>query len=322
MKPFTTEFQTLLSIIRESPSFLLFAHTRPDADTVGATLALAAFLKEQRREVAIACFDPFPPHLSQLFSDTGEVFLHPDQLNLNHYSAVIACDSADRGFDRITQQLDKEQQTVILDHHPDIAVSSDLLLLDASSSSTCEILYTFFEKSGIVITKQMATALLAGIVFDTGNFQHICTTPRVMKIASDLAKRGAPLGKIVDIIFTNKSIPALRLWGKAFERSVFNEKNGMLVTAITAKDVEECHASIEDIYNVTSILSTVPEAKFAMVLSERDHETVRASLRSMEHHNIDVSAIAHQFGGGGHRLASGFEIPGELAKTKTGWTVI
>jgi phosphoesterase RecJ-like protein len=322
MKPFTAEFRTLLYIIRKSPSFLLFAHTRPDADTVGATLALAAFLKEEGREVAIACFDPFPPNLNALFSDTNETFLHPDQLNLDHYETVIACDSADRGFDRIASRLNKKQTTVILDHHPDIAVSSDLLILDAGASSTCEILHDFFEKSGIAITKQMATALLAGIIFDTGNFQHICTTPRVMEVASDLAKKGAPLGKIVDAIFTNKSIPALRLWGKAFERSVFNEKNGMLLTVITAKDVEECKASIEDIYNVTSILSTVPEAKFAMVISERDHETVRASLRSMEHHNIDVSAIAHQFGGGGHRLASGFEIPGELTKTETGWVVI
>jgi phosphoesterase RecJ-like protein len=143
-----------------------------------------------------------------------------------------------------------------------------------------------------------------------------------MDIASALMKKGAPLDRIVDTIFTNKSIPALRLWGKAFERSIFNEKNGMLVTAVTKQDIEECRASIEDIYNVTSILSTVPEAKFALMLSERDHETVRASLRSMEHHNIDVSAIAHQFGGGGHRLSSGFEIPGKITKTPTGWVVV
>ena len=95
----------------------------------------------------------------------------------------------------------------------------------------------------------------------------------------------------------------------------------MLVTAITKKDVEECRASVEDIYQVTSILSAVPDAKFALVLSERAGNIVRASLRSMEQHGVDVSAIAEQFGGGGHKLASGFEIHGKLVETQDGWMV-
>lgn len=322
MKPFTSEFLTLSYLIRESPSFLLCAHTRPDADTVGATLALAAFLEDRGKDVAITCFDPFPPHLSILFSETPHIFLHPDQLEVSRYNVVIAADSVNRGFDRILPRLHSRQVTVIIDHHSDIAVASDIEIIDARYSSTCEILYTYFEKTESVFTKKMATALLAGIIFDTGNFQHACTTPRVMDIASALMKKGAPLGRIVDTIFTNKSVPALRLWGKAFERSVFNEKTGMLVTAITKEDIEECHASIDDIYNVTSILSTVPEAKFSLVLSERDQKTVRASLRSMKQHNVDVSAIAHRFGGGGHRLASGFEIPGKITRTETGWMIV
>lgn len=322
MKPFSSEFRTLSYIIEKSPSFLLCAHTRPDADTVGATIALAAFLEEKGKEVAITCFDPFPPHLSTLLSNSCDTFLHPDQLDIARYGAVIACDSVDRGFDRILPRLNRKQVTVTMDHHHDITIGSDLEIIDAQASSTCEILYTYFEKTGVSINQKMATALLAGIIFDTGNFQHTCTTPRVMDIASALMKKGAPLRKIVDTIFTNKSVPALRLWGRAFEHSIYNEKNGMLVTAVTEKDVAECKASIDDIYHVTSILSTVPEAKFAMVLSERDHKTVRASLRTMERHNIDVSEIAHRFGGGGHRLASGFEIPGKLSRTETGWVVL
>lgn len=322
MNFFASEFRTLSYIIKKSPSFLLFAHTRPDADTVGATLALAEFLKEKGKDVSMACFDPFPPHLSGLFSENSKTFLHPDQLDMNRYGAVIACDSVDRGFDRIVAKLNRKQVTVTIDHHPDIVVPGDLEIIDTHYSSTCEILYTYFEKISAPINTKIATALLAGIIFDTGNFQHACTTPRVMDIASALMKKGAPLDRIIDAIFTNKNVPALRLWGKAFEQSVFNEKNGMLVTAVTKQDIEECHASVEDIYNVASILSTVPEAKFSLVLSERDQKTVRASLRSMEHHNIDVSAIAQRFGGGGHRLASGFEVPGKIVKSAGEWVIV
>ncbi len=322
MNEFLSEFRTFSYVIKKSPSFLLFAHTRPDADTIGATVALAEFLRKKGKEVALACFDPFPPHLSELFLETPATFLHPDQLDIYRYGVVIACDSVDRGFDRILRQLKSQQVTVTLDHHPGVSIPSDVEMVDAEYSSTCELLYTYFERNNELLNKKMATALLAGIVFDTGNFQHVCTTPRVMEVAGALMKKGAPLGKIVDTIFTNKSIPALRLWGKAFEQSVFNERNGMLVTAITQRDVEDCRASVEDIYQVASILSTVPEAKFAMVLSEIDTETVRASLRSMERHDVDVSEIACRFGGGGHRLASGFEIPGRIARVENGWSVV
>lgn len=319
MNFFVSEFRTLSYIIRKSSSFLLFAHTRPDADSIGATLALDFFLRESGKRVDIACFDPFPPHLNPLLQG---VFFHPDQLNIERYEVVIACDSVNRGFDRVVSKLLDSQVSVIIDHHPGISIKSDLEIIDVNYSSTCEILYSYFEKTENHLTKKMATALLAGIIFDTGNFQHACTTPRVMEVAGALMKKGASLAKIVDTIFVNKSVPALRLWGKAFERSILNKKNGMIVTAITKKDVEECCASIEDIYNVASILSAVPEAKFSMVLSEQDNAIVRASLRSLEQHNIDVSAIAHCFGGGGHRLASGFEIPGKIAKTKDGWVII
>jgi len=183
------------------------------------------------------------------------------------------------------------------------------------------VVYLFLSATQAKITKLMATMLLMGILFDTGGFQHSNVSARVMEIASNLVRKGAPLAKITQVIFTNKNIGALKLWGKAFEKARFNRKNGMLVTAITKQDVAECQASVEDIYQVASILSAVPDAKFALVLSERDDNIIRASLRSMDHHGVDVSAIAHQFGGGGHKLASGFEIEGKLLETAVGFQV-
>lgn len=318
MQNFDAEFHTLEYIILKSKRVLLFAHSRPDPDTVGANLALAEYVKSCGKHVDIACFDAFPDILKSLREET---FLHPDQLDLTSYDAVIACDSVDRGFDKIVGTLSQEQVVVLVDHHPDIPIQGDVVMIDAEYSSSSELLYLFFEATHAKITKSMATMLLMGILFDTGSFQHGGVSPQVMEIAADLVRKGAPLAKITQVIFTNKNIAALKLWGRAFEKAHFNQKNGMLVTAITKKDVEECRASVEDIYQVTSILSAVPDAKFALVLSERDDNVIRASLRSMEQHGVDVSAIAHQFGGGGHKLASGFEIQGKLLETQNGWVV-
>ncbi|MDP3957428.1 MAG: DHH family phosphoesterase [bacterium] len=318
MQNFDSEFHTLEYIVLKSKRVLLFAHSRPDPDTVGANLALAEYVKSCGKHVDIACFDAFPDTLKSLREET---FFHPDQLDLTSYDAIIACDSVDRGFDKIVGTLSQEQVVVLIDHHPDIHIAGDVVMIDAEYSSSSELVYLFFSTTHAKITKSMATMLLMGILFDTGSFQHGGVSPQVMEIAADLVRKGAPLAKITKVIFTNKNIAALKLWGRAFEKAHFNQKNGMLVTAITKKDVEECHASVEDIYQVTSILSAVPDAKFALVLSERDDNVVRASLRSMEQHGVDVSAIAHQFGGGGHKLASGFEIHGKLLETQNGWVV-
>ncbi|OGI14859.1 MAG: hypothetical protein A3E38_02980 [Candidatus Moranbacteria bacterium RIFCSPHIGHO2_12_FULL_54_9] len=318
MQNFDSEFHSLAYIVSKSERVLLFAHSRPDPDTVGANLALAEYVKNCGKHVDIACFDAFPDTLKGL---ADGLFFHPDQLDLASYDAVIACDSVDRGFHKITGMLSEQQAVVLIDHHPDISVTGDVVMIDTEYSSSSELVYLFLSATQAKITKLMATMLLMGILFDTGGFQHSNVSARVMEIASNLVRKGAPLAKITQVIFTNKNIGALKLWGKAFEKARFNRKNGMLVTAITKQDVAECQASVEDIYQVASILSAVPDAKFALVLSERDDNIIRASLRSMDHHGVDVSAIAHQFGGGGHKLASGFEIEGKLLETAVGFQV-
>lgn len=320
MKSFAEEFRSLHYVIRHAKSILLFAHTRPDADTVGATIALAEYLSNRGKQTTIACFDPFPNSLAPLFESVA--FVHPDTLTLSDFDAIFACDSVDRGFDRIHPTVAERQIVVLLDHHADITAEGDITIIDPTYSSTCEILFSFFETISADITPSIATALLAGLVFDTGNFQHICTTPRALTVASALVKRGAPMGRVVEVIFANKSIPALRLWGRAFEKALFYPKSGMLLTTVTQEDITACQASAEDIYHVASVLSTVPEAKFALVLSERDEGIIRGSFRATDGSGVDVSALAHRFGGGGHRLASGFEIEGSLVETPIGWTVV
>ncbi|MEX0789201.1 MAG: DHHA1 domain-containing protein, partial [Actinomycetota bacterium] len=57
-------------------------------------------------------------------------------------------------------------------------------------------------------------------------------------------------------------------------------------------------------------LKVVKEADVAMILKEHPEGGWRASLRSRT--DIDVSAVAQSFGGGGHTKAAGFSIRGEL----------
>lgn len=319
MRYFGKEFRTLNYVIENGSRFLLVAHKRPDPDTVGANLALKWYLESIGKKADIICFDPFPESLRVLFEDVD--FYHPDQVNWREYEAIIAADSVDRGFHLLIDRVGEEQVVALIDHHPDIELTGDVVMIDPKYSSSSEIVYLFLTHVQAKITRPIATALLTGILFDTGNFQHSSVSPQVMDIASQLMKLGAPMSKISNTLFTNKQISAMKLWGKAFEKAKFIPSNGLLVTAVTRYDIAECEATPDDIYQVASILSTVPEAKFALVLSERDEHTVRGSLRASEHYGVDVSAIAHQFGGGGHKMASGFEVKGKIVESELGWSV-
>ena len=319
MRDFSTEWKTLRYVIHNASRILLFAHSRPDPDTVGANLGLKYYLEGQGKHVDIGCLDVFPETLSSIFE---EQFLHPDTLDLKNYDAIIACDSVDRGFESILPIIQPETVTVLIDHHPDILIEGDITIIDPQYSSSAELVYLFLQSSSAPITRPIATALLLGLMFDTGAFQHANVTAKVMRIASELIQHGAPAAKIAELIFSKKKVAALKLWGKAFERARLHPKSGLLSTVVTQQDVDECEAVIDDIYQVTTILSSVPEAKFVLVLSERGEGIVRGSLRSLEHHGIDVSAIAKTLGGGGHRLASGFEVPGKIIETTHGWQVV
>jgi phosphoesterase RecJ-like protein len=319
MRSFAAEFKTLDYIIANAERILLVAHNRPDPDSVGSNSALHEHLVALGKRVDIACYDSFPEALIPLGQKD---FLHPDSLELGSYDAIFALDSVDRGFHLFRHKLREDQVVVLMDHHPDIELPGDVVIIDKDYSSTCELVYLYLKQSGARLTKRMATYLLAGLVFDTGGFKHSKVSPQVMEMASALMQKGAPLEKVSQIIFSHQNIGALRLWGKAIEKARLYPESGMLVTAVTEEDLCECDATPDDIYQVTSILSTVPDARFALVLSQRDRSTVRGSLRSMDHHGVDVSHIAHQFGGGGHHLASGFEVPGRIVETGSGFAIL
>lgn len=319
MQKFAQEFNTLNYVIKEASSVLLFAHSSPDGDTVGANLALREYIKNLGKQVDIACYDPFPEYLRPL---SEEHFINPANLDLSKYNLLIACDSVERGFQKIVPQIGDNQVVALLDHHPDITMQKDINIIEAGYSSVCEIVYDFFVFNKIDIARPMANFLMLGILGDTGSFQHSNTTPKVMEIASNLLKHGASISKIIDVAFANKNISTLKLWGKAFEKAKINLENGMIMSVLTQEDLKECHAGTEDIAQVASILNTVPGTKFSLILSERDDGIIKGSLRSEEYKGVDVSKIAAQFGGGGHKLASGFEVKGKIIETEEGWEII
>lgn len=320
---FAKEFNQIKKEFEKAQKILLVAHARPDEDTIGSVFVLKEYLEKKLGKQADAvCLDPFPKYLQSVFE--GENFADLENLKIKDYDLLVGCDAVGRSFEKIVKKKTKDQKIILIDHHATIElkeIEPDILVADEKYSSVCEILYDFLDFHRIAINKKMASYLLAGILYDTAAFQHANTSAKVMEISADLMRKGAPMSKIIEATFKNKKLETLKLWGRAMERAEINEKTGAILSFITNEDKEELGMKEDDIGRIAEMLNTVSGTKFSLVLIEKEKNKVKGSLRSEWYKNVDVSEIAQKLRGGGHRLASGFEIAGKLVKGEKGITV-
>jgi phosphoesterase RecJ-like protein len=320
---YSREFLCIKKFLEEAKEVLIVAHSAPDSDTIGSSFAL----KEHAvsclgKKAVVACLDPLPRYFSDFLGN--ESIQDPQNIVLHRFDLIIGCDAVERGFEKIVTEKKENQKVILLDHHTTLRlkkIKPDLVISDERYSSVCEIVFDFFDFHRLEISRRIAEYLLLGILGDTGIFQHANTTPKVMETAANLMRRGASLSKIIRLVFKNKRLETLKLWGRAMERAEINPRTGAIISYITRKDLEDLQVGAEDVSGVAEILNTVSGTKFSLVLSERGENQVKGSLRSEEYKNIDVSQIARLLRGGGHRLSSGFEIRGKLVKDESGWKV-
>jgi len=239
---------------------------------------------------------------------------------------IVLLDNGDfrrTGFcEEIKQAQSSGQKVLNIDHHPknDLWKIANINYADETASSTCEILYRLFGGLGMEITPEIATALLAGIFYDTGGFHHSNTCKAVLEIVSDLLRRGGKLKKIADKIGGNRSVPMLKLWGIALSRLRLNNA-GVSVSVLTREDIESTKATEEEISGLINLLNSAPESRIALLLHETLDGKIKGSLRT-ENDAVDVAQLAKLLGGGGHKKAAGFTIDGRIKIEGKDWKVI
>lgn len=320
---FSKEFSQIKKEFEKSRKILLVAHSRPDEDTIGSVFVLKEYLEKiLGKQADVVCLDAFPEYLKTIFE--GEKFADLEKIKIGDYDLLVGCDAVERGFEKIVSEKKKNQKVILLDHHPRLdmkKIEPDIVVTDENFSSVCEILYDFLDFHRIAISKKIASYLLTGILYDTGAFQHANTSVKVMEISADLMRKGAPMNKIIQATFKNKKLETLKLWGRAMERAQINEKTGAILSFITTEDMRELSVKEDDIGRIAELLNTVVGTKYALVLIEKEQNKIKGSLRSEWYKNVDVSEIAQKLRGGGHRLASGFEIVGKIVKNGEGISV-
>ncbi|MDD3190572.1 MAG: bifunctional oligoribonuclease/PAP phosphatase NrnA [Candidatus Pacebacteria bacterium] len=307
----------IIEQIKNSRNILILSHKNPDGDAVGSSLALALALKTLGKEVSCFSVSGIP----EVFNFLPGVDFFRKGADFMNYDLVVLLDCATfsrTGIEDIQRVAASFDRLIIVDHHPKTEVEESAeseYWIDEKKSSTAVMIYELLIEMGVNISKDVATCLLTGIFTDTGGFQHSNTDESSMRAAAELMKKGPRIEKISRNMFSGKSVPAIKLWGKALSRIENSSNTGMAVSYVTMEDIEEAGAKEEDLSGLISVINTVSDAKFSLLLTEYDKNKIKGSLRSEDYKGMDVSRLARGLGGGGHKLASGFEMEGDIGRS-------
>lgn len=314
----------ILLYLKPAQKILVLGHARPDGDSMGAVLAWQFFL-ERLGKTADAFANCELEQNLQFLPQSKKIIVGENNLAGKTYDLIFLLDVNPKKITGAQNFLEQEQKNGVpiinIDHHPRPTDQYDLSLIIEDAGATCKILYDFFKQANITITPDMATCLLTGILIDTFYYTNGATNFSVLKAGAELLRLGATLLEILKQTYQNKRLPILRLWGKVLLRLEEDPQTGITTTAITLKDLEEEKLSGDEAGGITNFLNSLGDAKAVMLLSEQEGGKVKGSLRTTRN-DVDVSEIARTFGGGGHKKAAGFLVPGHLIKTEKGWEIV
>ena len=208
-------------------------------------------------------------------------------------------------MDRVGLELEENVKVINIDHHQSNSFFGDINIVDDSKSSTAEVLYEVFEKEKEDVSKNSAQCFYVGIYDDSIAF----TTPRVdaktFKILNDLVKTGIDVSYISDNLLRRDSLSRYRIMPKILDTLQLRYEGKVASVHLenswldeTGAEVREC----DDVVNMVLNIAVVQMVCYFRVVKGK----VRVSLRSKG--DIDVSKIASNFEGGGHKNAAGLSM--------------
>lgn len=285
---------------------LIGTHLNPDGDALGSALALSLYLDHKGVANEVLCQHSAPDNL-QFVPHVGRVRQVPSSEKYD-LAVVVDLDAVDR-LGSVREHFARVPFTIVVDHHVPHEAPGDYRIVDTSAPATAAILTEMFFESRALVTPDMATCLLTGIVTDTGSFRFRNTTPEALMLSARLLELGGDITLISEEVFHRKKLASARLLGHLLEHMRLECDEQVAYGILRDRDFERCGARDEDTEGFVNELLSVRTVQIAALAREHRPGRVRVSLRSRG--SFDVAAVAREFGGGGHANAAGCSFDGD-----------
>ena len=287
--------------------FILTTHDPADADGLGAQLVFACILRGLGKQFRIINSSPIPEQFR--FMDRQGIIesLDPEKHNaLPEEAALIMLDTADlHNIGQMRDLVCRAREVFIIDHHEVMSTSHFSGICDSSSASTCELVVELAAAMGVTIEDGAAFAAYTGMVYDTGFFAYQKTSARSFRAAITLLELGVNPTEAYQELCENTATRSLLLQKRAFASLEIHCGGKAASQLLRYEDFTEAGAVNDDSDGFVNVPLRARDIVVSVMVKESRKGKVKCSLRSKG--DIDVSKIAHDFGGGGHVNAAGFK---------------
>ena len=300
--------EPVLAALRGHERFLVTSHENPDGDALGSLLGAHLILTGLGKDSVMVMSGPAPLPAEYRFLRLAErgLLREPPADQADRVLLAVDCANATRIAD--PSLLERAPVSINIDHHHDNTAFADVNLVVPESSSTGELLADIVRALDLPLTEEIAEALYVALVTDTGRFQYTNTTPKALRLAADLVEAGANVHKVFQGVYETVQFAKLKLLARALDRAQVFDGGRIVVSYLLRDDFADVGAEEPYSEGIIDYLRAVEGAELAALIREppRGGSPARkVSLRSSVD-ELDVSAVARTFGGGGHRQAAGF----------------
>jgi bifunctional oligoribonuclease and PAP phosphatase NrnA len=288
--------------LRSARRITAICHENPDADTIGAAVAVAIIGQRLGAQTEIVSIDrpaPMFDFLEGIADVRSRPALEPD--------LAVVCDAATLA--RVGRIAVEEAawlgraRLLNVDHHVSSDYFGDLNLVDPHAAATCQVLAELVPELGIDLDAPLATALLTGIVRDSQGFADPSTSPETLRLTARLVEAGASLPRIHRTILVEMPYPMMELWGRVLG-TLGSAADGRIVHATLMQSMlDETGTEQHDADGVVEFMARSKDADVAILVRELGPLETRVSVRTTP--AVDATAIASAFDGGGHARRAG-----------------
>lgn len=306
-----------VELIQRHQSFVLTGHEHPDGDCLGAEVALYHLLRGLGKRCRI--LNPDAPGRQFDFLDAPFEVYEPGEVIEADVVCLLDCALFSRTG--ALQQPLRDLVTsgaataAVIDHHiGSDQADGEVCYVDCTAAATGGLVHELFGALGQPLTRAAATGVFVSIVSDTGWFRYSNTDVAVLSLAADLARAGVDPSWVYDQLFRRNHRQSVDLLRRGLEGAQVVHKGALGLLCLDKAMMDRVQRIGFDTDQLMESLRSVDGMQVVALLKERFDGDTKLSLRAS--HDVDVEAIAAEFGGGGHRKAAGATVAAPMGDVR------
>ena len=296
-----------VEVLSSAQSVVVVCHVFPDADTIGAGLALAQVLDRLGKDVHVSFAAPavLPDSLKTL--PGGHLLVSPADVDDDPDLVVTVDIPSVNRLGALREVADHGAPVLVIDHHASNQLFGTANYVDPSADSTTMMVADLLDAWNQPIDDSVAHCLYAGLTTDTGSFRW--ATPRAHRLAARLVELGVDNAGISRVLLDTHPFAWLPMLSRVLSSAQFvpDALVGRGLVYVVVDHQEWSAARPEEVESIVDIVRTTAQAEVAAVFKEIEPGHWSVSMRAK---SFDLTQVATAFGGGGHRQAAGYSTTG------------